>query len=315
MGVMGAQAVVEAAAVNVQSNFVPSGTDCEGAGLVSELEPCPEPPPPPPPPPPHPPQHNSNRPWHHQLPNLLNHKNYMKPCNTAGDCPADEGLTCDDYQGRCTCSPPSRYDAFSRQCIEERPCSEETNVCLEENSVCLQGRCQCKLGFRHDRNTDGCIPVNTGPGRPVFSSFLAQNIFTLVIICNFLLWLSVFVFILQYIKRKRLAAAVMVHAANHNGNSGRGAGGGGGRAALPPGMPPPPPAYDNIAFDHGGPTTGLHFPPPPPYSLEDTDKVGTSEHESQTPQQPPTTVSVITVPSEPTLPRRLSSSGNVPPAV
>lgn len=237
--------------------------------------------------------HNSySRQWHHippPPPVPKNHKNYMKPCSNAEDCPALEKLVCNDYENRCTCSPSSRYEPISRRCIEDRPCSDD-NACLllEENSLCYNSRCQCKVGYAHDYDSDSCLKVGTALGRPVVNSFLAQNIFTIVIISNFLLWLSIFVFILQYIKKRRLAVAAI--AAHSAAALGTGSGRSRGRAALPPGMPPPPPAYDNIAFDHGS-----SYPPPPPYSLNDTQK---TDSEAPSPATQTTSVSVISVPSE-----------------
>jgi len=82
-----------------------------------------------------------------------------------------------------------------------------------------------------------------------------QNIFAIVVVCNFFLWVSIFVLVMQYTRRRRLLAAAQ-------------------RAALcseriprlPRGAPPPPPSYDYQNY-----RTQAQLAPPP-YSIDDPAK-------------------------------------------
>jgi len=212
---------------------------------------------------------------------------HLKPCNYTWECQIDANFHCDSSVHLCKCEHGYELDRISMKCIKNRECvfnfncgeyafchqsrcrcqlgyvpkNDDENNCRQMKCIqdldcylwtstkCdIYGRCSCKSGYEKSWMSETCLKIDNGN---MSYNFLAQNVFTIVIISNFLLWLSIFIFILQYAKKRRLAAAEAAAVASSSSM----------RRALPPGMPPPPPAYDNIGFESAN-----TFPPPPPYT-------------------------------------------------
>ena len=167
------------------------------------------------------------------FPNMNKIDCYMKNCINDLDCFYDHTECKNNY---CFCRIGWEFDLISSKCTKHECWA---NFMCPDDAIC------------HNRL---CIKIDTSN----FSySFLAQNIFTIIIISNFILWLSIFVYILRYAKKRRQAAATAAAQNRHLR----------GGMSLMPGLPPPPPSYDNIGMDP------ICYPPPPPYSptMDNTD--------------------------------------------
>lgn len=237
---------------------------------------------------------------------------HKKICSDNRGCSPNENLECNREKSECSCVHPYQFDSRGVKCVRGHdPMCLYDDTC-SSNEVCYRNHCQCQMGYARFKNGDPCRKIDCTRDQDCHSwnnancnffnectcnvgyqlskngytcfkvvhnyHFLAQNIFTIVIVCNFLLWLTIFIFVLHYIKRRRLAASSIANSRNPAGVRN-----------LPPGMPPPPPAYDNAAYPGFA---------PPPYSPSDPNKSPASNQLSEI-EVPSTLLSIISVPPEP----------------
>lgn len=152
-------------------------------------------------------------------------------------------------------------------CDHDRDCAQWPNNECNEDGVCA-----CRIGYQHTFGSKQCLPIEDIGSY----GFLAQNLFLIVIISNFLLWMGVFFFVLKYMRQRRMGAS------NRNSHHDRLV-----RNNLPPNMPPPPPSYDNIAFDPPA------YSAPPPYSSSIDDRDANKNQQQTESNTNPILISII----------------------